>query len=845
MKQKIGLLTLLLTSTLLSAISISTLEDLQKIGVDAAFPLDGEYLLAEDIDASSTADMNDGKGFTPIGIGWGNGFTGSFDGDGHAITGLTIVSEEIDGEFIGLFGTLDEGSTVKNLQVLDASVRGKARVGIIAGRSKGTVENCIVSGYVSSIEGNVGGIVGTNGRWDTGGALGSVKKCIAYVEVTTSGYHAGGIAGWTYMGSIEECAVFGTVHAQRNAGGIGGNGGEGFQIIRSFSMAEVSADSVVGGITAESYSQNTPGLIEDCWAAGRLIGAKKGGILYNGNTGVTNSYWDREKSDVSTSAVVSAQYGVSTEAMLKQATFGNWDFETVWSNVEGKSFPSLQWMNFPTATVTYEAEDNGSLEGELTQTSDPLTVLSPVTAKASAGYSFIRWSDTVRTATRRDIGFVSDTTLCAHFAEPVAITSLTDLESIGITAEFPLDYHYYLTGDIDGGNALFSPIGGTKPFFGSLDGKGFSISNLTIIGAEERTGLFYTIAPIAKVHGIILDSITVEGAGSTAVLAGRNNGTVNEVFLSNSSIVSSKNIVGSLVGVNSGTIYDCRVSGVTVATDSVVAGGFVGYNLEGEISRSSSDAVVSSYMHAGGFVGYVNKGSISECASSGEVSVLDWAAGGFAGFSLYPSIMNCYSTATVTGLSDTTSDVAGLIGRINSGGVVQNCYAAAPISGGADSTKGGLYGRIAGSTYSVSSYWDKELSTVTTSSMGEGFETAKMKQQSTYLDWDFTSIWTVGSEGYPVLQWQLEDPQVMISDSKVAMIHNKGSIKMSLAGINVTLPQGVKRSKLQLFQPNGRKVYEFTITGNGTVPMPPVSRGFYIAKLNSPKSALTTRLLFQ
>ena len=72
-------------------ITISTAEELQKIGTDNSYPLSGNYVLEDDIDMT-------GIDFTPIGGGMGtrgavsgdNVFTGTFDGQGHIISNLTI-----------------------------------------------------------------------------------------------------------------------------------------------------------------------------------------------------------------------------------------------------------------------------------------------------------------------------------------------------------------------------------------------------------------------------------------------------------------------------------------------------------------------------------------------------------------------------------------------------------------------------------------------------------------------------------------------------------------------------------------------------------------------------------
>ena len=73
-------------------IEIASIEDLQKIGNDEAYPLDGDYVLTQDIDASETVDWNGGEGFEPIGS-EDTPFTGVFDGRGHVIDGLAMRRE--------------------------------------------------------------------------------------------------------------------------------------------------------------------------------------------------------------------------------------------------------------------------------------------------------------------------------------------------------------------------------------------------------------------------------------------------------------------------------------------------------------------------------------------------------------------------------------------------------------------------------------------------------------------------------------------------------------------------------------------------------------------------------
>ena len=97
--------------------------------------------------------------WTPVGTS-NEPFKGTFDGNGHKITGLKITS----GSYIGLFGYVGEGATIKNVNLVGASVSGESRVGALIGCIVGgaTVSNCSVDS-ASKVVGsgsNTGGLIG-------------------------------------------------------------------------------------------------------------------------------------------------------------------------------------------------------------------------------------------------------------------------------------------------------------------------------------------------------------------------------------------------------------------------------------------------------------------------------------------------------------------------------------------------------------------------------------------------------------------------------------------------------------------------------------------------------------
>ena len=144
-----------------------------------------------------------GKDWTPIGTDYDNSYKGTFDGGGHTITGLTFTTND---KYAGLFGYIGDAGTVKNVVmegVLITSNNGLSRAGGVAGYSRGTIENCSVSGSVSGTV-SVGGVVGT--QWG-----GSITGCSSSATVKGT-VDVGGVAGQTNSSAtLTACYATGNV----------------------------------------------------------------------------------------------------------------------------------------------------------------------------------------------------------------------------------------------------------------------------------------------------------------------------------------------------------------------------------------------------------------------------------------------------------------------------------------------------------------------------------------------------------------------------------------------------------------------------------------------------------
>jgi hypothetical protein len=200
---------------------LSTLGDLQELSETPADWASGIYFeLTADIDASATSGWNGGLGFSPIGN-FSSPFSGSFDGSGHVITGLTI-NRPSQG-YIGLFGSVLSGS-VQRLGLEALNVSGTDYVGGLFGRlDLGTVSSCYAMGSVSGRD-YVGGLIGLNfvgsavsscyatgsvAGVDVVGCLigqnsGTVSSCYATGIALSMGPNVGGLVGQN-SGTVNSC----------------------------------------------------------------------------------------------------------------------------------------------------------------------------------------------------------------------------------------------------------------------------------------------------------------------------------------------------------------------------------------------------------------------------------------------------------------------------------------------------------------------------------------------------------------------------------------------------------------------------------------------------------------
>jgi hypothetical protein len=130
---------------------------------------DRQFVLSADLDMSGRTyskaliapDVEDSRG----GGFQGTPFSGSFNGQSHAIRNLTIDPAGVAHDYVGLFGMIAQGGRIDNLNVLDADIAGgtgtNSYVGAVAGYNAGTITDCSATGMLEGGKGD--GLVGFNG----------------------------------------------------------------------------------------------------------------------------------------------------------------------------------------------------------------------------------------------------------------------------------------------------------------------------------------------------------------------------------------------------------------------------------------------------------------------------------------------------------------------------------------------------------------------------------------------------------------------------------------------------------------------------------------------------------
>ncbi|WP_207591860.1 hypothetical protein [Halomontanus rarus] len=264
---------------------VTNVEELRAVGEEPA----AHYELGADVDATEET-------FEPIGDA-DKPFTGRFDGNGHAISGLSIDAPRE--RHVGLFGVVD-GGTVENVALEGVSVVGGEQVGALVGHNAGTIRESTAGGSVEGTS-DVGGLVGV-----TDGAL---TRSSARVDVNATSV-VGGLVGISACGPVTDSRASGEVSGVDTVGGLIGE--NRCTVLRSYAVGPVDAETDGGG----------------------AIGEHLGGS-------VESVYWDVDATGRDDSAAGVARSTDELQGSSAETTLEGFDFESTWETADG--YPALAW----------------------------------------------------------------------------------------------------------------------------------------------------------------------------------------------------------------------------------------------------------------------------------------------------------------------------------------------------------------------------------------------------------------------------------------------------------------------------------------------------------------------
>lgn len=696
-------------------------------------------------------------------------YMGTFDGQGHAIKGLTITTKA---DNLGFFSFIGSTATVKNVSFTGAKVLGNKQAAIVAGQAENaTISNVYVSGYVTGCD-HVGTIVGDargDANVDTDGT--NISNCVSTAAALSSDNQAGGIAGWTNLGMFEYNVAYGAVTAP-------GGGAAGI-----CSMIDNNGHaSFIGNVSAIPYAKGannrTSGILG--WKNGsgcaivdddQNLSSDATQYFVGGNlTAAADIKFDENNEGLN---------GIVTPAadLKKAATYTTAGFSAdVWNLVDGQ-YPTLKTQaaienaiytaQVPSRYVVgteYDTQAASTLGSAVTITSSNPSVV----AVEGTTLKFEAQGDAVVTftAAATDVAPAFTTTLPITVGDiNYAITTPADLMAV----KYNMAGDFTLENDIDMTGVDFTPIGiegntSVAKFTGNFDGKGHIIKGLKYDNADKgEVGLF------SQTENATITNLGIEGAH----------------FVGNANVGG---IVGRMYG---GVIANCATLNSYIEGRDHVA------SIAGEINNTQDGETL-------------NGGTVSNCFSDAVVKSREYQAGGIVGTITCGTVENNLFTGTVDDRGCATGMVA-LVDRNDAPSIIHNNVVAAShlygevhrIVNTAGRDKAQLENNyVLETTYcgaNAKNAGVMENATDATSENGANATLDQLRSQSFYEDlgFDFANTWKFldDAEGktYPVLKWMQPKLPTTIFDipAERALLYDQGMEFFSFAPIHASYGQDI------------------------------------------------------
>ncbi len=532
------------SGTVLDPYQITNLENLYWISQNS-----GEwvkyYEQTADIDASATSGWA-GGGWTPIGSG-PTPFSGSYNGQGHIISGIKIKRSVV---LQGLFGKTS-GATIQNLGVTAVNVEAPQSIGgLIGGCNSSTVSNCYSTGQTkgdgSWSESIVGGLIGIIENSST------VSNCYSTANVSTSYSIMGGFVGEINGATVSNCYSKGSV-----------------------TLSDLRAGGFVGKVTSAT---------------------------------VTNCFWDTQTSGKATSA---AGTGKTTLEMTTRSTFtdAGWDYSTIWgmNSTANSGYPFLLWQGYASEPLGIGTSEDPYQIANLNN----LLWIVESSDRWAAYYKQTTDIDMSSTQYWDDVDDDSDGNKYNDPNDETAVGNNEGWPPIGnATTKFSGSYNGQVH-TINGlfiARASLDYVG-LFGYTNLANIENIGVTNVNIAGSWQTgglVGLLYANSTISNCYSIG----NVSGAGYVGCLVGHNDGgsTVSKSY-SSGTVIGSSNYIGGLVGGNRSSTASNSYSTANVSTSGIYVGGLVGYHTSSSVSNSYSTGTVSGSNYVGGLVGYLTNGA--------------------------------------------------------------------------------------------------------------------------------------------------------------------------------------------------------------------------------------------
>lgn len=621
-------------------IVIASAEDIAKIGVNANYPLNGNYIQTADINLAGY------ENWTPIGYyasATDNApFTGTYDGRGFKITGLKLTATT---PYQGLFGYA-LGASFKNMTIEGANVTAKNYAGILAGwiTSSGSVQDCRISGGTLSGTAIVGGFAGRaeNVTFEDSENNGAA--------ITATGDNIGGFVGSGVNAAFLRCDTNGgsvSAVTRQYIGGLIGNEEQEMVIDKCYNTADITGGTFVGGLAGNAAQGN-----------GSVTDSYNRGVIFKNTTNTTASTTQsglvgRVVRNTSFTFTISGCYSsgyVYGNTVSGIAYFGNP------SQLRGGNnyYTDLTKCSLATGSST-----NLPPEGFAEKVSDAALWKTP----PSGSYRLRGWGPPVLTD-NPEHGWEQKT---------YEVRTAEDLYNV----RNDLQGNYVQTADIDlSGYTSWETLGYftsdqyKAPFTGTYDGGGFKITGLNLTASSgDYKGLF-----------------------GYALGASFKNMTIAEAA------IESRNYTGGLVSyIMDGSFTSCKVEKSTITGNDQV-GGLAGYALRGVFTDcENNENAITGRNYIGGLVGTAQDIVLERCDTNdgtikGKTAANGASAGGLVGMAAGTAKLDkCYNTGE---LNTGGANVGGLVGNMSGTTEVAltDSYNRGPVTG--SSQAGGLIGLL-------------------------------------------------------------------------------------------------------------------------------------------------------